>query len=408
MPYGGLCALVVTLAASALPAAELPARPVVVFSDAMLANLRANAASDREPFAKCWANLRADARKPLASTYPPYVGTNSVEFIGAARRTGGAVRDLLLVHAVTGEDALVQRARAIFLDWATHDPLPGSTLDRREYVPGQDRGDTVAGLGLNVGLAACLLANDYSLLYPHLTEREQVACEKWLRLLADVTREGHQVWIDKKYFSRQDFNNHLTGHLMGLAAVGYALRDDALVRCALDSPDNPRDLVEMLDGAILMGRDQLYAGDPTLTKGAPEPEVGELYDRYRVLTIRNNLGYGLAYAFFHLKLLATTAEMAFHHGIDYFTRTGPRGQNLRLPFETYAKYLIAGKTDIGFGYFANNILPLGDVHLYELAATHYPGSAPIADVLCHCNRVVNDLPLYGWSAPLLYGHADGG
>jgi hypothetical protein len=403
MPRLLACAVLFTILARHALADAPATRPVVVFTDAMLANLRANCASDHEPFRTCWANLQADARKALTGTYPPYVGANSVEFAGAARRTGGAVRDLLLVHAVTGDAALAQRARAILLDWATHDPLPGSTLDRQPYVSGQDRGDSVAGLGLNVGLAACILANDYSLLYPYLTEQERAACEKWLRLLGDVTREGHQVWIDKNYFSHQDFNNHLTGHLMGLAAVGYAVGDDALVHYALDSPENPRDLVEMLDGTIIMGRDQLYPADPTITKGAPEPEVGEIYDRYRVLTIRNNLGCGLAYAFFHLKMLATTAEMAFHHGTDYFARTGPRSQSLRLPFEVHAKYLITGRADTAPGYFQDNVLHLSDAHIYELAAAHYPTSASIAQVLARCNRVTNDLPLYGWSAPLLYG-----
>jgi hypothetical protein len=371
-----------------------------------LARLRRNAASKEEPFASAWEHVLTEADGALSADAEVHTGTDSVELRFAGMRAMRRVRDLCLVHLVTGEARYAEKARELFMAWPSQQPVPGSALVREKYT-GQSHGGTIAGLGLNVGLLAVDTANAYSLVWDHLSDQERASTERWLRFLAGLIREGHEAWIENDYYGKQDFNNHLSGHNLGLAAIGFALRDQALVIYALDSPDNPRDWKEMHNGAILLpskpNKQQLWHGDPTLTRGAAPPVAGEIYDRYRVVTVRKGHGCGVPYAFFHQKMLTETAEMAWQNGIDLHAYVGPHGENLRLTYEAYAPYLLKQKPFAPTGYYAGNRVYESQVHMYELANLRYPSSPQICQVLATLDRAVNHQEAFGWTAVLLYG-----
>ena len=381
-------------------------RPIVLVGPEELARLKKNAASKKPPFSTAWDKLLADANKALTTEYPPYTGSNSVDFAAGGVAAAAAVRDLCLVYEVTGEDRYADKAKSIIVSWATHEPQPGRNLEKEPYA-GQGHGATIAGLGLNVGSFARSMASAYSLVWPHLSGAERSAIKDWFLFLAAEIKEGHEAWIDNDYYGKQPFNNHLSGHNMGLAAIGFALGDEALINYALDSPENPKDWKEMHDGAILMeskpNPSQLYHRDPTLTTGAAPPANGEIYDRYRVITTRDRRGLGMPYAFFHQRMLMVTAEMAFLNGRDLYRYEGPHGENLRLTFDAHAPYLLKKEPVARGGYYNGNRVYESQVHLYELAALRFGGSAITKQVLGSLARAVYDHETYGWAAVLLHG-----
>ena len=395
---GRSASVLLALAAAVARASD---RPALFVTDAMLARVQAHAASRAEPWASAWRLVKRRAEVGLRTEFPPYVAGNSVEFRRQGITAAGFARDCALVYHVTGDERHARKARQILVRWASHEPLPGSTLSKFPYRAGYRRGDSMAGLGLNVGILATAFCHAYSLAYPAMSADEHRAMETWLRFLAGEIQEGHHAWIEHNYYSRQAYNNHLSGHNMGLAAIGFVLRDQSLTDYALDSPENPRDFKEMINGAILMpGKpaSQFAPGDRSHTA-----EPGEVYDRYRVATVRKGKGYGLGYSLVHLKMLAQTAEMAYHNGIDLHSYTGPHGENLKLAFEYYADFLITGDPAIKGGYYRNNMLPLGCVFIYETAHLRYPESHKIAEVLARCERVVQDAEVFGRAAVLTHG-----
>jgi hypothetical protein len=155
-------------------------------------------------------------------------------------------------------------------------------------------------------------------------------------------------------------------------------------------------------------QEQLWHGDPTLTKGAPAPCSGEIYDRYRVVTVRQGRGCGMPYAFFHQKMLTQTAEIAWQNGVDLYSYTGPHHENLLRTYEAYAPHLLRQEPVARNGYYARNRVYEAHVHMYELANRRYPGNERIRQVLGTLNRVVQDHEYFGWASVLLYGAPDPG
>ncbi len=393
--------LSIAITFGAIAVGQASPRPTLFVSDEMLGRLRSRAASTEEPWASAWAKTKRRATGGLSIDLQPYVGTNSVEFRYQGITAASFVRDLSMVYHVTRDERFATKAREILTSWAGHDPMPGSALSKAPYRPGDRSGATMAGLGLNVGILATAFCHAYSLAYPVMTADGHQSMARWLRFLAGEIREGHRAWIEHNYYSRQLYNNHLSGHNMGLAAIGFTLRDQSLIDHTLDSPDNPRDFKEMVDGTVLMpGKppSQFAPGDRSRTT-----EPGEIYDRYRIVTIRQGKGYGLGYALLHLKMLTQIAEMAHHNGIDLFAYTGPHGENFKLAFEYYADFLIQRDASIKGGYYANNMLPLSSVHIYEIANLRYPNSPKIVEALARCERVVADHELSGYCTVLTHG-----
>ena len=94
-----------------------------------------------------WDKL-LDANKALTTEYPPYTGSNSVDFAAGGVAAAAAVRDLCLVYEVTGEDRYADKAKSIIVSWATTSRNRAEIW--RRNCAGRDT-NTIAGLGLNVG-----------------------------------------------------------------------------------------------------------------------------------------------------------------------------------------------------------------------------------------------------------------
>lgn len=389
-------------------------RPVIFAGDAEIARLRISAACREEPFATAWQRTLKAAQAALtAAPSPPYMGKDSVELLTAASAATGAMRDMLLAWHVTGEDAYGRRARERSMAWAAHEPMTGTTLVNQKGRPQIQPGSELEGRGLNIGRIATQFAHVYSLAWPLLSDTEKALARKWFLYLAEQILEGHRAWIDNGYFGDLRFHNHLTGHNMGLAAIGFVTGEQKWVSYALDSPENPADFKEMLRGTVVVPgvplEKQLWRGDPTLIKQAAVPAPGEIYDRYRIVTIRKGRGCGLPYAMLHQKMLTEIAEMAFQKGIDLYAYTGPEGQGLRQTYRYYASFFVYKRADIQSGYYANNYLHLNLLHMYEIARLRFPNTQETDWALACCDRAVSDESLFGYSAVLTHGtprHAD--
>lgn len=166
---------------------------------------------------------------------------------------------------------------------------------------------------------------------------------------------------------------------MGLLALGYALDDPVLIEFALDSPENPRDLYELISGSILMAGDTPHhREDPN----APAPEDGEIYDRYRHKTGPMR---GLQYSHLTLTLLSISAKMCDNHGIDLFSYVAPTGENLRLPFEYYADFYRLKDACINTSFYCGETDRIGkagdEPGLFELGYNYYSDSQPLTRLI---------------------------
>jgi hypothetical protein len=381
--------------------------PVLFYGSSEIQRLKTNAQSSYEPFASAWNKVKENANQGFDDVINVYQGPDTVELRFTGLKQAGYVRDLMMVYLVEDDEKYARRAKEIFIAWAQCTPMPGKSCISEPWKEQKLPGSGLEGLGLNLGLFAVDWANAYCLVYEQLNAQQRRSARDWMLFIADEILRGHLAWTEKDYLGDQKFNNHITGHILGLASVGFAFNEQKWIDYAIKSDDNPRDFYEMHNGSILMptkpNSRQLWHGDPTLTKGAPSPQAGEIYDRYRIVTIRDGKGCGLPYAMFNQKMLTQIAEMAFHNGMDLYSYCGPAGENLKTTYEFYADFMITGNPSVNGGYYQNNKLHLSSVHMYELANLRYPGTPKIMDVLEKQNRVQFDHEVFGYTACLIYG-----
>jgi hypothetical protein len=318
-------------------------------------------------------------------------------------------RALALAFRITGEERYAVKVRSILTDWAADAEQNPEPAGNRLPPAGSPQ-------GLVIGRVITIFADAYALMYHELDAQEREAVDHWFELMVTPILKSRRIWVEGEnldagltapYLEQQYFNNHLGAHTMGLAAIGYARGDHRLIRYALNSPRNPRDLETLIDGAIIMPEDfgsgepgDVWYRDPTVTDGARAPQAGEIFDRYRIL-----INAGLGYSLLHLGLLTTTAEMAFVNGRgrDYFDYVGPNGENFEVSYEFYADFLITGDSSARTGYYTGNPISYGFLAMYEIAHRHYPDNAKIRKVLEVNDRVVNDGERFGYTAVLTHG-----
>lgn len=375
-------------------------RPMLFVTPQRIARVRARVAdaSDAErgePWYRAWEKTRESAEASLDWTSEPYLGPER-RFWPAAGEAGNRARDLAMTHAVTGEPRYADKARDILLAWAdSPDPDP---------MPGRNGGFWPMWSGLVVARSVVSFCYAYSLVFDSMTpdERERVAA--FFRRMNGTIRKSQQMWIENNYYHAQDYQNHLAAFIMGMAAIGFVLRDRGLVVYALEHPDNPRDFKDMIRGAIIMSRDDLWVNDRTLTDGAPEPHPGEIYDRYRVTG-----GSGFGYAIGCYEHLLVLAEAAWNNGVDFYSYTAPSGANLLMPGEFYADFYLTGDLSIKGGYYRDDkpdSIPRVCPAYYELLNRRYPGRPKIREVLDTLERPAYGGERFGYTATLTHG--DGG
>jgi hypothetical protein len=378
------------------PVADRP--PVLFLSDEQLERLKQNVARDEAPFREAWQHVLRLSEHGMAHEPAPYAGEDFVEMRFAGFRDFHRAQAMALRWRVTGEKPYADRARQVLLAWATHEPMVGTT-PLRITADQQPPWGKLPDIGLNFAYLATSFAHVYTILHPHLSPQDVAAIEPWLRYMADEIAENHRLWLDSDCFGRQYYNNHLSFHNLGLAAIGFALRDEQLVRQAYAR--GRADWFDMLCGTILMPDrpvSQFYERDPSR-----DTRPGEVYDRYRILTVRDGKRFGIPYSFMHLKGLLYAAEIAYNNGIDLYGFTGPHGQNLAVAFEQLAPYLITGDPAYHGDYHANDLLQETPRVQYEIKRLRLGDRPVFRRVLQSGERAIKEPTILGYDTPLLYG-----
>lgn len=334
--------------------------PRIECDAAMLTRAKDRIAFGKEPFASYWNRSRTEAEEALVLAPQPTDTRDALAFHQAAQARGIAAR--LLAYRWRLEDHAASGGKAVALldAWASADPLPGTNFDPAIRFPN-------AGMDVARGMLPFVAAFDLLQGHPALTEEKRMRIEAWFRALVPVVKEGIRRWEENGDFGGQEFQNHHVAHVLGLALFGSALGDGELLRLAGDSPENPKDFRELLDGLILMPDDEPHGG----LRGKPL-HAGELQDR-----VRTNEGAGLIYCHLSLALMLYTAEVLTRAtGEDWIDATAPGGETLRLPATFYSDFFRLRNARINGDYYfrdeaamQNNQPFLG---LFEVALYHWP------------------------------------
>jgi hypothetical protein len=359
----------------------LPPHPRLFLDTAELGAMKERVASSQFPHVLAWQALE----KELATAVPPqpYVGEDPKTFSKIANRQAAHARDLALAWWITGDKNYADQAVAYLAAWSQAQPLPGRGFKQLE--DGQK--DPGVGIHLVRGTLGFVYAADLLWDYPGFTAEKKDAFEQWLRVIIPQVRECKELWRDNNHFNRQYFTNHHATHTLGLALMGSYLGDRELVQYAIASPDNDRDYTDLIEGLILMPGDETHHREPD---HAPPPQKGEMYDRYRHYTAQ---GRGLQYAHLAMNMMAQTAEIGRHLGLDLWNYQAPGGETLRLPFDYYSDFYRLENAGIKHGLYRGETDRMGHAldtpATFELGLTRFPDSQPLRDLLW-----VTDRPLH--------------
>jgi len=334
--------------------------PVVEVDEAMLQRARSRIENRVEPFWSYWSQAGADAVKALDLALAPSTSRLPLTFHVEARDQGMAARFLAYWWRLEDNESAGGRAVALIDAWASASPRPGTNLDPKIRFPN-------AGMDVARGMLPFVAAYDLLRGHPALTDERRERIEAWFRELADVVKEGVRRWEESGDFGGQEFQNHHASHVLGLAVFGAALGDREMIQFALDSPENPKDFKELVDGLILMPGDKPHGG----LRGKPL-HPGEIMDR-----VRTSTGDGLIYCHLSMTLMIYAAEIFSRAtGEDCVNWTAPGGECLRLSATFYSDFFRTRIARINGDYYfrdqrnlQNNRLFLGT---FETALGHWP------------------------------------
>jgi hypothetical protein len=294
----------------------------------------------------------------------PYTGDDSMEFYMNLKEPAGLARDLALAYALTDEEDNEKYAlKAIEMMEVWAEDCNGISYER------------YAGTSMLIVRSLFPMLCAYDILKDEdvMEAESRETIEAWFRWLAPQVRAGVSHWEENDYFQQQDYQNHLASHTLGLLSLGIVLEDEELYQFGLDSPENPRDLYELIEGSILMEGDTPHHREVQ----APPPADGEIYDRYRHDT---NPLKGLGYAHLTLSQLALSANIVENNGIDMFSYVAPGGENLLLSFEYYSDFYRLNDTCIKSNYYCGETIKT-DSGMFEIGFAYYPDSQPLKDLI---------------------------
>lgn len=352
-----LCVIGLLLGPLSISAQDAPRLECDAF---MIARARERITAKTEPFHTYWQLAKADAKQALKLQPKPCLSRDSLMFHGEAQTQGTAARLLAYQWRLEDDAAAAAHAVALLDAWASADPPPGTDFDPAIRFPN-------SGMDVARGMLPLVAAYDLLRGHPALTPEIDARIRAWFRALVPMIKEGIRRWETNDDFGGQHFQNHHVAHTLGLALFGAALKDQALIRLALDSPDNPKDFKELVAGLILMPGDEPLGG----FHGKPL-HPGELDDR-----VRTSSGAGLTYCHLSMTLMLYTAEVLSRAtGEDLVNWTAPGGECLRLPFTFYSDFWRLRNARLHGGYYArdqphipNNRPFLG---IFEVALHHWP------------------------------------
>lgn len=238
------------------------------------------------------------------------------------------------LHLATGERCYAEYIRDMLLDYASKYPTWFEHNVNR--LPTTLNSGRMFGQSLDEAVWASDAARAYSVAKPLMTEREIAAIEAgYLRVCAGMLLE------------RRGGGNWQVWHNSGLAALGVALRDDALIGTALDDPAcGYRHLMET----------EVYA-DGWWNEGSP------------------------TYHYYPLRAMLLTAEALRCRGVDLYDEKLRR--MLAAPAQgTYADLVFPAHND---GWHGESLT--AQVRLYEMACARW-SDPELARVLERCYEFV--------------------
>lgn len=403
--------------------------PRLWISNDRLGFLRKAYDNKTEPFYTALSKMISTANAGLLLPIEPYSGNRADQWRISANNDSKLAVCMAIAYHVTGKDKYKQKAIEIITARPINFPKPWKNVDENIGLHFPNR-----GLFIVCGTSGLILAYDLLADEPEFSRENKQAVDRWIRQLERMLKEDVTRWdtpykhvstkIDPrgwvettdpkdKYFGSQNYQNHVGEHLMGLLEIGYVLGDRELVQYCLDSDDNPRDLKEMIDGAVHIAGDSDYVKfdlarvievgkikgrDISVTDWYTlPPQTGEIYDRYRTIE-----GSGLGYSEHGFRMLLLCAELAYKNGIDFYRYTGKDGENLLLPFEFYKDFIITGDNTINGGYYVWSKLVPDFAEAYELGAVRYPEHKKMfAEVLQRQGYGRDDVSLYPVHRPNL-------
>lgn len=344
-----------------------PHVPSLLFNEDELSSLKTAFSSPTGSLEIAFDSLILLSDEGLSFTPFPYTGTVPMDFYLNLKTASAIARDLAIAYQLTENVDYAEKAVAIIDAYA--DACTGIQYDRE------------AGTSMLIARSLYPLLCAYDLLKGDstLTTSVQDAAIDWFEGLVPQMVEGVTHWEENDYFNKQDYQNHLVSHLLGLFALGYVLEDDALVQYATDSPQNPRDLYEMITGIIFMeGDTPCHREDPN----AAAPEDGEIYDRYRH---RTGPVRGLQYAHLSLTQLGLIARMCGNNGLDVFGHVTPTGEHLKLSYDYYSDFYRLMESCIKTNFYCGETHRIGRASdipgMFEIGFNAYPTSQPIVDLI---------------------------
>lgn len=394
-----LSIMLLSCSASRSPELHLASsHPRLILSAGDIDLMRINVMSGEEPFASCFRSLMEKCAPAINGGWSskPYTGTDGMGFYRGGQRDGGMARDLAILYQITGNDSYADAAVDILEKWLMSDTFPGLKMTDGEDGHGN-------GMLASRGIFPFLYAYDLLMAGGKVPKAVQTAFRKWLRSLVHVIKEGERKWAENDYYDRQYWQNHSAAAAMGLLSIAVTLRDGTLARYALDSPRNGRDILELVQGCILMEGDETYYREPP---GFPVHN-GEIYDRYRHFSMEGHYGdyvtkpdRGLQYCILTGEMLVMCAEICRNNGFDLYGWTAGGGERIPLVWDHYAQYMIthdcSGSIYEGEERLIVDGNPLVSPAFWELGNARFPCNPRYERVLTVNNRSLNnDLHLLG-------------
>lgn len=367
---------------------SLGIHPSILYNKEKIDKLKIAITNQQEPFYSTWLNLKSYCDGKLSYVPVPYTGNNSADYYEKMLLPASVVRNLAMAYQLSGNLAYGQKCVQILSNFAT--ACTGKLFDFNTDYPNQS---------MKVARASFPFVCAYDLLINTglIDATTKIQVHAWFRQIEKQVKDGEIEWANNNYFDRQYFNNHLVAHTMSLLSIGIALDDSQLIQYAVDSKECPRDVVELIQGMILMN------GDMDCARVADKPkENGEIIDRYRHFTAG---GRGLQYASLVLNLFSPISLMCTHRGWNLFEYTAPPGENLQLSYNYYSDFWRTKDSSIKGGYYgphaqedARLAAPADFIGNFEVGLAYYPNSKQLKDVVESFNRASQHIDLLGYTA----------
>ncbi len=351
----------VTALGNLLTSSKYGPRLISEVSDEFFDKVRERIAINEEPYKTAWDLTLENANTALTKEYPMILsGYDGAGYNSYAFAVGNAIRDLAFVYRVTGDTKYAERAREL-LSERVNAPNPFNVY--RAFMDGEWANYNT----LVPARSGVAVLYGYTFLYPYLDREFCDKVELWAGRLAEGAKYAQAEWIAHDCYEGQYWQNHMVLGEMLMIAAAIINQDIDLMYWVTSDPQNERKMPDLVTGCIIMGPDdELCISDPTLTSGAPEPEQGEIYDRYRM-----KVGKGFHYANLTARGLVVSAEMLYNNGYDFFDYYGKNGERLEYVFEYYGEYFVQESVDIKSGYYSGSPMNTSCA-IWPIGLKHYP------------------------------------